>query len=953
MMLRLKNTVFLLVLLLFTFHSKGQMTINNAPSALALAQKLVGDGISISNVTFSGNLLMTGIFNKTGAGQPMLDSGIVLTSGLAKTTSANTAVNNTNGGIATNNFTSKSWGSPGDANLASALGLPVSSLHDACVLEFDFVPVGDSIRFKYVFGSEEYDPLFACSEFNDAFAFFISGPGITGLKNIALVPNTIQPVSISSINQVYGASGGPCFANTQYYVNNENGRVVNYDGLTATLTAHERVVPCQTYHLKLVVSDVVDAVWDSGVFLEARSLESNVINLASDGPVDATGNPYVVEGCAPTAVTIRRERANPLEAVVQLAYGGNAINGVDVQTLPDSVTIPANDSITVIHVEAIADAIPEGVEQLIIYTLQYSLSGCNVVTSLDTIIINIHDQDTLFINPDTIQICRNSEIQLTAPPGFGAYQWSPSGIFNNTAINDPVVHPVGDSTHVECIASNGTCVSKGTAFVYWKMLKVDSITNVNCTGQSTGIIYTSAGADWDNPQFTLDNGTAQDSGVFNNLPVGNYIVRVTDASMGCSDTSHIQIIQQYPDLQITNAEIIDGGCTTGANGTATITVEGGNPAYSYSADGTNFQNSPALSLPPGTYTVTATDQSGCLASMPNVVVTYINSLTLSLSSDTTVICEGTSTNLHAQSNAASLQWSPSESLNNTTAADVVASPVITTKYFVNATLGICNLMDSILLNVHAAPHPDAGEDQVICFGGSTSLSGSGGISYMWTPVSYLSDPNIPDPDVNRPQNITYQLNVIDANGCISLIPDAVKITLLPPAELFAGNDTVVAVNQPLQLHAIDVNHTGFTSYEWEPAPVFNNPHISSPVAILTNEFNTLIVFAETPGHCVGTDTIKVHTYVGPEVYVPSAFTPNNDGLNDILRPVLVGMKRFNYFRVYNRYGQLIFSTSREGEGWDGKYKGKLQNLGTFVWMVDAIDYKGNHIFRKGTTSILQ
>ena len=104
---------------------------------------------------------------------------------------------------------------------------------------------------------------------------------------------------------------------------------------------------------------------------------------------------------------------------------------------------------------------------------------------------------------------------------------------------------------------------------------------------------------------------------------------------------------------------------------------------------------------------------------------------------------------------------------------------------------------------------------------------------------------------------------------------------------------------------------------------------------------------------MGTDTIKVRTYVGPYVYVPSAFTPNGDGTNDVLRPILVGMKRFEFFRVYNRYGQLMFSTSREGEGWDGMFKGKRQGLGTFVWMVDAVDYKGNHYFRKGTTTIVQ
>jgi len=113
------------LLLFFVFQSKAQMTVNNVATATALAQKLVGDGISISNVTFTGNLQMTGIFTKTGPQQPLLDSGIVLTTGFAKTLGANIGVNNTNGNTASNNFASKSWGLNGDANLASALGLPL------------------------------------------------------------------------------------------------------------------------------------------------------------------------------------------------------------------------------------------------------------------------------------------------------------------------------------------------------------------------------------------------------------------------------------------------------------------------------------------------------------------------------------------------------------------------------------------------------------------------------------------------------------------------------------------------------------------------------------------------------------------------------------------------------------------------------------------------------------
>ena len=91
----------------------------------------------------------------------------------------------------------------------------------------------------------------------------------------------------------------------------------------------------------------------------------------------------------------------------------------------------------------------------------------------------------------------------------------------------------------------------------------------------------------------------------------------------------------------------------------------------------------------------------------------------------------------------------------------------------------------------------------------------------------------------------------------------------------------------------------------------------------------------------------------PGVFVPSGFTPNNDGRNDVLRPVAVGIKAIEYFNIYNRWGQLLFSTKINGRGWDGKIKGQLQPTGTFVWMVKATDYTGAAYFQKGVTTLIR
>jgi gliding motility-associated-like protein len=93
--------------------------------------------------------------------------------------------------------------------------------------------------------------------------------------------------------------------------------------------------------------------------------------------------------------------------------------------------------------------------------------------------------------------------------------------------------------------------------------------------------------------------------------------------------------------------------------------------------------------------------------------------------------------------------------------------------------------------------------------------------------------------------------------------------------------------------------------------------------------------------------------IKPDILVPSAFTPNSDGRNDVLKPLPFGIKVFLYFSVYNRYGQLVFKTGRAGEGWDGTIQGMPQPSGTFVYMAEGIDYLGNKIFRKGTSVLMR
>jgi gliding motility-associated-like protein len=261
-----------------------------------------------------------------------------------------------------------------------------------------------------------------------------------------------------------------------------------------------------------------------------------------------------------------------------------------------------------------------------------------------------------------------------------------------------------------------------------------------------------------------------------------------------------------------------------------------------------------------------------------------------------------------------------------------------------------------LVYVLPLPVANAGSDAVVCFGTDIRLNGSGGAVYQWSPSTYLSSSIVANPVATIPFAGTYKyiLNVSSVNGCKSLNGDTVSLTVLQPVKVFAGNDTLITINQPLQLNAVDVNNSGFINYTWSPSFGLNSTTIKNPVAVYNNQLGnngqTYIVTARTIDGCKATDDINVKVFVASEIY---AFTPNGDGTNDILKPVLVGIKELKYFAVFNRYGQLVYKTTVHGQGWNGKYNGEMQNTGGFAWMAEGIDYKGITITRKGMAVLIK
>ena len=432
----------------------AQLTTSNALTPTQLVQNvLLGPGIIASNITYTGYTNAIGMFQGGNSGTPGLgiDSGVVMTSG---TILANDPTyGNGFGPQGPNNFTSAGVdnGTPGDLYLDGVAG---TNTFNACVLEFDFIAQADSVKFNYVFGTEEYME-YVSGGFADVFAFVLSGV-TTPLAptNIALIPNTTTPVTALNVN---------ANVNPAYYVDNENppGTSAQYDGFTVVLQAKYPIICGETYHIKLAVGDALDGILDAGVFLQAGSFTTGQVNLASEISYGSSNDSTLYEGCGQACVILSRQGSTTLADTVSLVIGGTTLNnGTDfIPQLPSTVIFqPGQDSI-VICISAVQDGVPEGLETL---TISSTVAG-PCVQSVNALTIYISDFLPIDVDagPDT-SLCNASPITINTIVTGGvepyAYIWStgaqtPSITVSPTvttsyivAVTDPCGSPTGFDT---------------------------------------------------------------------------------------------------------------------------------------------------------------------------------------------------------------------------------------------------------------------------------------------------------------------------------------------------------------------------------------------------------------------------------------------------------------------------------------------------------------------------
>lgn len=587
--------------------------------------------------------------------------------------------------------------------------------------------------------------------------------------------------------------------------------------------------------------------------------------------------------------------------------------------------------------------------------LQINIADCSIAAAL------LENDYMLCRDTRTISIANKSVSPLIISHDWEIFNPASSSIFTSTNTILTYTFPVNGTYTIRLIVNRGQDCSDTTfALVYvYPGLVTDFEATGICitkptvfTDRTTMISGMPNSWKWDFGELaSVDDLSTDQNPVYTYPSMGDKNIRlIVTTTDGCRDTvfKPISIIDKPPITLAFRDTLI---C---ANDEVQLQASGvGNFTWSPAINITNANTAnPTVSPLSTTIYFVDLDTEGC-KNRASVQVRVIDHVTLQVMADT-VICSNDTIQLNIVSDGLHYSWLPAGQVTDAAAQNPLVVTPAFTPYQVTATVGGCSAEDTIRVTTIPYPSAYAGADTIICYNTAARLHGiTDGSSCQWTPASSLLGAATLNPAAYPAAPATnYIFTTYDTKGCPKPGRDTVVVTVLPKIIPFAGRDTAVITGQPLQMNA-----SGGENYLWSPPLSLSAVNIGNPVAVFNESsfsgFRYKVQVYNRAG-CFDTAFIRVKVFSTlPAVFVPTAFTPNNDGKNDVLLPVAVGMKQIEYFHIYDRWGQLVFSTSANGHGWDGKIRGHPQGSNTYVWMVKAIDFTGMPYFRKGTAILIR
>jgi len=360
----------------------------------------------------------------------------------------------------------------------------------------------------------------------------------------------------------------------------------------------------------------------------------------------------------------------------------------------------------------------------------------------------------------------------------------------------------------------------------------------------------------------------------------------------------------------------------------------------------------------GNYPVklTAQNSNGCKG-FAQVTVNVHAAPALKTSADT-IICRNTRINITA-SGAATYTWQAATSLSCTACAVPAAQPDSTTTYVVTGKTEFgCTASDSVTVKVSQPVHVAIAKNDTLCNGEAKQLMASGAQNYQWSPSIYLDNTSAAQPTFHAAKDtaITYKVIGRDEKKCFSDSAYVkVKVYPIPQMQVLQSTATVSAGGQ---VTLTTQNSPDVTKWKWSPPVWLNNPNVASPVA-QPRESITYTVVAANDGACIARAQVAVTVICnGGNIFVPNTFSPNGDGVNETFYPQGRGIYNIKSFRVFNRWGQLVFEKLNGGannpaDGWDGTYKGQKLASDVFVYIIEVLCNNNTVVPVKGNITLIR
>jgi gliding motility-associated-like protein len=770
-----------------------------------------GDCFDVTNITMAGGGNQVGKFFN-GATNIGFNSGIMLATG------------DIGVAIGPNDQDGAGGGGNGSSDI-NLVNIATGPMFDVSTIEFDFTPTQSLLSFDYVFASEEYCE-YVNTQFNDVFGFFISGPGINGVKNLATIGNS-APITINTINHI---------TNSALYVHNtppgedrnncQDGGIMGglppatpslsqatqeceFDGFTRRMTATVQVVPCATYHIKLAIADVGDGLFDSAVFLRAGSFagggNASIKWLVNDDPNVSE----VTEGCGDVKILVDRLGANfasPL--TVSYTITGTATSGADFSPIPGSITIPAGEEQVLFPVNIMSDLLQDGAETIIL-TLN---NRCSCLHPQE--VLTILDHKPMKLEPDTIYVCGPGAQGTVAVQVEGgqlpySYKWSTGGTEETLSVTT-------NASNTYTVTVTDAC---GKTAVAYSRINVTAAPVAKflpsapqlCPGKTAELQVAFSGNGPFQLQYTLNDDHQTPIAGANgnpylflvNLP-GVYTLTGVVDSFGCVGTATGSVNVVPSDLVI-NAVSSNPACPLSTDGTISVTATGGSIPYRYDWTGnTPIGNMPnPMNLLPGQYSVTVTDFWGCTQTQ-NLALVAPNAITPSAVVQGVTCSEPLAGSIDVSVTggvpAFKYNWSngsTAQDINNLAAGSYLVtisddggcSTVYTVVVPSNTTLPVANAVPVGTLTC------DLNAISLDATGSSTGPE----YTYTWTatPGHIVSGGNTLAPVIDEGGNYTLQItNTV--NGCkasvtVPVVPDVTPpvINAVTDATITCSVDTVI------------------------------------------------------------------------------------------------------------------------------------------------------------------